>query len=77
MNRWNITDKWVITDVETDEPIVLYSGTFMGVTNFLNRYYEDGTVDVESYDNWFNRQIRERSVTDKIRDSLEESIANG
>ena len=48
------------------EPIILYNGTFMEVTNFLNKYYEDGTVDVESYDNWFNRQIRERSATDKI-----------
>ena len=77
MNSWNTMNKWVITDVETDEPIVLYNGTFIEVTNFLNRYYEDGTVDVESYDNWFNRQIRERSATDKIRDSFEESIANG
>ena len=56
MSRWNTMNKWVITDIETDEPIVLYNGTFMEVTNFLNKYYEDGTVDVESYDNWLNRQ---------------------
>lgn len=56
MNRWDTVDKWVITDVETDEPIVLYNGTFMEVTNFLNKCYEDGTIDVESYDNWLNRQ---------------------
>lgn len=56
MNDWNTTNKWVITDVETDESIVLYSGTFMEVTNFLNKAYEDGTVDVESYENWLNKQ---------------------
>ena len=56
MNTWNITNKWVITDNETDEPIILYNGTFMEVTNFLNKVYEDGTVDVESYENWLNRQ---------------------
>lgn len=56
MNRWDTVDKWVITDVETDEPIVLYNGTFMEVTNFLNKCYEDGEVDVELYENWLNRQ---------------------
>lgn len=56
MSDWNTTNKWVITDVETDEPIVLYNGTFMEVTNFLNKCYEDGAVDVESYENWLNRQ---------------------
>ena len=56
MNSWNITNKWVITDVETDEPIVLYSGTFMEVTDFLNKCYDDGMVDVESYENWISRK---------------------
>ena len=56
MNSWNTMNKWVITDVETDEPIVLYNGTFMEVTNFLNKVYEDGTVDVESYENWTSRK---------------------
>ena len=56
MDEWNTMNKWVITDTETDEPIVLYSGTFMEVTDFLNKAYEDGEVDVESYDNWLNRQ---------------------
>ena len=56
MNTWNITNKWVITDVETDEPIVLYSGTFMEVTDFLNKCYDDGMVDVESYENWISRK---------------------
>ena len=49
-------NKWVITDVETDEPIILYNGTFMEVMNFLNKYYDDGTVDVESYENWTSRK---------------------
>ena len=56
MNSWNVMNKWVITDVETDEPIVLYNGTFMEVMNFLNKYYDDGTVDVESYENWTSRK---------------------
>ena len=56
MNGWNIMNKWVITDVETDEPIILYNGTFMEVMNFLNKYYDDGTVDVESYENWTSRK---------------------
>jgi hypothetical protein len=49
-------NKWVITDAKTDEPIVLYDGTFMEVTNFLNKYYEDGVIDVESYENWASRK---------------------
>ena len=56
MNSWNVMNKWVITDVETDEPIILYNGTFMEVMNFLNKYYDDGTVDVESYENWTSRK---------------------
>jgi hypothetical protein len=56
MNSWNIMNKWVITDIETDEPIILYNGTFMEVMDFLNKCYDDGAVDVESYDNWLNRQ---------------------
>lgn len=58
MNRWDIKNKWVITDTKTDEPIVLYDGTFMEVTNFLNKYYEDGVIDVESYENWTSRKER-------------------
>lgn len=51
-------DKWVITDVESDEPILIYEGNFMDVMDFINGRYkdEDGTVDVESYENWLNRQ---------------------
>ena len=56
MNSWNIMNKWVITDVETDEPIILYNGTFMEVMDFLNKYYDDGAVDVESYENWTSRK---------------------
>ena len=58
MSDWNTINKWVITDTETDEPIVLYSGTFMEVTDFLNKYYEDGVIDIESYENWANRKER-------------------
>ena len=56
MNTWNITNKWVITDVETDEPIIIYNGSFIDVMDFVNGRYEDGTIDIESYDNWLNRQ---------------------
>lgn len=56
MNNWNVMNKWVITDVETDESIILYNGTFMEVMSFLNKYYDDGTVDVESYENWTSRK---------------------
>ena len=49
-------DRWVITDVKTDEPIMVYSGSFMDVMNFVNGRYEDGTIDIESYENWLNRQ---------------------
>ena len=56
MNRWDTVDKWVITDVETDEPILTYKGSFMDVMDFLNGRYEDGTIDIETYENWVNRQ---------------------
>lgn len=49
-------DRWVITDVETDEPIMVYSGSFMDVMNFVNGRYEDGTIDIESYENWLERK---------------------
>ena len=49
-------DKLVITDVETDEPILIYNGSFMDVMNFVNGHYEDGTIDIESFENWLNRQ---------------------
>lgn len=56
MNKWKIKDKWVIIDVETDESILIYNGSFIEVMDFLNKSYEDGDVDVESYENWLNRQ---------------------
>ena len=55
MNSWKVMNRWVITDVETDEPIMVYSGSFIDVMNFLNNYYKDGTVDVESEENWIER----------------------
>lgn len=56
MNRWDTVDKWVITDIETDEPILIYKGSFMDIMDFLNAYYEDGAIDVETYENWLSRQ---------------------
>lgn len=49
-------NRWVITDVKTDEPIMVYSGSFMDVMNFVNGRYEDGTIDIESYENWLERE---------------------
>jgi len=48
--------KWVITRVETDEVIEIYKGSFMDVMNYVSKAYEDGTIDIESYENWLNRQ---------------------
>ena len=56
MNEWNRMNKWVITRCETDEVIEIYKGAFMDVMKYLNKNYEDGEVDVESYDNWLERQ---------------------
>jgi len=77
MNEWKRMNKWAITRCETDELIEIYKGTFMEVMHYFNKNYEDGEIDVESYENWLDRQIQERSAVDKIRDSFEESIANG
>lgn len=48
--------KWIITRIETDEVIETYNGTFMEVMNYVNRNYDDGTIDIESYENWRDRQ---------------------
>ena len=56
MNEWNRMNKWVITRCETDEVIEIYEGTFMEVMKYLNKNYEDGEVDLESYENWLERQ---------------------
>lgn len=56
MNEWKRMNKWVITDVETDESIIVYDGSFIDVMNFVDGCYEDGTIDIESYENWLNRQ---------------------
>ena len=57
MNRWmDEIKQWAITRTETDELIMIYNGSFMDVMDFLNVNYEDGAVDVESYENWLNRQ---------------------
>lgn len=56
MNKWAIMNEWVITRVETDEIIEIYKGTFMEVMHYASRNYEDGTIDIESYENWLKRQ---------------------
>ena len=56
MDEWKHMDKWVITDEVSDEPILIYNGSFMDVMNFVNGRYEDGTIDIESYENWLDRQ---------------------
>ena len=56
MNEWRRMNKWAVTRVETDELFEIYKGTFIEVMKYLNKNYEDGEVDVESYENWLNRQ---------------------
>lgn len=57
MKSWHEEiNKWAITRVATDDLIMFYNGTFMEVMNFLCKNYEDGDVDVESYENWRNRK---------------------
>lgn len=56
MDTLETKDKWVITDIETDEPILIYNGSFMEVMDFVNGRYEDGAIDIETYENWLNRQ---------------------
>lgn len=56
MNEWNRMNKWVVTRCETDEIIEIYKSTFMEVMKYLNKNYEDDEVDVESYENWLERQ---------------------
>ena len=55
-------DKWIITRVESDEVIMIYNGSFMDVMNFVNGRYEDGTIDIESYENWSERKSNVRSL---------------
>ncbi len=54
--KGEVMDKWAITRVATDNLIMIYKGTFKEVMNFLCKNYEDGDVDVESYENWRNRK---------------------
>ena len=70
MNSWKVMNKWVITDVETDESIIIYNGSFMDVMNFVNGRYEDGTIDIESYENWLNRQQKGTIMTGIIKPPL-------
>lgn len=57
MKSWHEEiNKWAITRVAIDDLIVIYSGSFMDVMDFVNGRYEDGTIDIESYENWLNRQ---------------------
>ena len=57
MKSWHEEiNKWAITIVATDDLIMIYKGTFVEVMNFLCKNYEDGDVDVESYENWRNRK---------------------
>ena len=56
MNEWKRMNRWVITRCETDEVIEIYKGTFMEVMKYLNKNYEDGEVDLESYEKWLERQ---------------------
>ena len=53
MYKWTEKNKWAIIDVETDELIMTYEGSFLDVMKFVNKNYEDdGTIDVMAYEVW-------------------------
>lgn len=53
MYKWTEKNKWAIVDVETDELITTYEGSFLDVMKFANKNYEDdGTIDVMAYEVW-------------------------
>lgn len=53
MCKWTEKNKWAIVDVETDELIMTYEGSFLDVMKFVNKHYEvDDTIDVMAYEVW-------------------------
>ena len=52
MCKWLEENEWAIVDTETDELITTYEGSFLDVMKFVNGRYEDGTIDVISYENY-------------------------
>lgn len=52
MNEWTEKNEWAVVDAVTDELITTYEGSFLDVMNFVNGRYEDGTIDVISYENY-------------------------
>lgn len=53
MCKWTEKNKWAIVDVETDELIMTYEGSFLDVMKFVNKNYEvDDTIDVMAYEVW-------------------------
>ena len=65
MCKWTEKNKWAIVDVETDELIMTYEGSFLDVMKFVNKNYEvDDTIDVMAYEVWIaiaNEQINRRT----------------
>ncbi len=52
MSKWTEKNEWAIINAETDELIMTYEGSFLDVMAFVNGRYEDGTIDVISYENY-------------------------
>lgn len=52
MSKWIEKNEWAIINVETDELITTYEGSFLDVMKFVNGRYEDGTIDVIAYEDW-------------------------
>ena len=48
-------EKWAITRIETNELVEIFHGTFMEAMTYMDKYYEDGIFDLESYENWLGR----------------------
>lgn len=52
MCKWREKNKWAIINVETDELITTYEGSFLDVMKFANQTYDDDTTDVMAYEVW-------------------------
>ena len=52
MCKWLEENEWAIVDTETDELITTYEGSFLDVMKFVNKTYEDDTIDVMAYEVW-------------------------
>ena len=70
-------NKWVIIEVETNEIIAIYKGTLTEAEGFINKNFEDGSIYVESYNDWIMSEYNKLSPVDRNINEFAESIRNG